>query len=450
MSAAEVDQRTEYLQALVRDMSRDPDPASVTRRFRLAMRETFQGAAILFLSVRDQSAGKYVITRFQRPDGTCPNDCDDLWCGPPEPVASEGGFLGEQIGAGQARLLPRIDVGDDPVLGDALEPYRSLMLLPIYREGAIANWVAILHPEEGHYTDRNFENTLLRVNVLAALVENKSLTRDLERASAWIQDEIDQIAQVQRSLLPSCPPAVPGLDIACRWETFDRAGGDYYDFLRWKGPEGAPERWTWVLADASGHGPASAVMVAMLHMLLRTLPEALPSPARLLSLMNEKLFACPTCNHFMTALAASYEPDTRELRLAVAGHPPPLLRSPDGTVRALPVDPAVPLGIVGEVEAPTASTCLEPGSVLLLYTDGLVEAQDVAQEVLGVDRLSDVLAEAPGDAEAILEALFEAVGKHEAGRRPSDDQTAVVVRVLGPETRPPADLARILEEERDR
>ena len=418
--------RMQLLEEMVRGLSREPDPDAAAHRYIDAMQEAYGPQALIFLALRD---GGYVITRFIDQTGEKVIDSRDLWDGDVDAPVHAEGVLGQVTKDGKAKLITNLDVGGDSVLGDALQEYRTLMALPIFGEGEVRHWLILLHPDASRFDDADLENNLLRANTMTSLVVQKRLNQELQRALGWIRDEVDQIAMVQRSLLPKAMPEIPGHDIAARWETYDRAGGDYYDFLRWQLPEVGDERWTWIVADASGHGPASAVLVAMLHVLLRALPAPVGGPAALLRQMNERLFDCPTCTNFMTAFVGCYRPERRELAYALAGHHPPLLRRASGRVERLAVDPAVPLGVIDHVEAPMASIRLEPGDVLLLYTDGLVDAHGPDDEVFGEARLGEALAEAQGTAQEIVDLIFDRVAAHEAGRRPTDDKTAVVVRV---------------------
>lgn len=421
--------RIARIQAVMRDLSREHDPDVTLERFSAAMDELYGQQAAIFVRVVDDVPGGYVLNRLVDEHGVVSVDSPHPWGPRPGEIVHQGGFVGAFVEEGRAVLRTHIDLPDDPVFGDRLQANHAAVALPLYEEGEIRYWVVLLNPDPEHFDERELETMLLRVNVMGGMLASQRLNRELGRALAWIRAELDQIAQVQRSLLPREMPAIDGLDVAARWETFDQAGGDYYDFLRWEADGECPERWTWVLADASGHGPASAVIVAMLHVLLRALPSPTAGPTALLADINARLFDCPSCSNFMTAFVACYVPETRELTYAVAGHHPPLVRRADGTVEALPVDPAVPLGVLDAVNAPTRKVVLQPGERLVLYTDGITEAVNAAEERFGDARLVGVLEGAEGSAQDTVDAVFEAVRAFEGGRKPGDDQTLVVVRV---------------------
>ncbi len=421
--------RIARIQTLMRDLSREHDPDATLQRFSAAMEELYGQPAAIFVRVVDDVPGGYVVKRLVDERGVVAVDKPHPWVVRPGEIVHQGGFVGGFLEEERAVLLTHIDVPTDPVFGDRLRANHAAVALPLYEEGEIRTWVVLLHPDPDHFDERELETMLLRVNVMGGMLASQRLNREHSRALAWIRDELDQIAKVQQSLLPRAMPAIDGLDVAARWETFDQAGGDYYDFLPWKADGACPERWTLVLADASGHGPASAVIVAMLHVLLRALPSPTAGPAALLADINARLFDCPSCSNFMTAFVACYVPETRELTYAVAGHHPPLVRRAGGAVEALPVDPAVPLGVLDAVDAPTGKVVLQPGEVLVLYTDGLTEALNAEGERFGDARLVEVLEAAAGSAKDTVDAVFGAVRAFEGGRRPGDDQTLVVVRV---------------------
>ncbi len=411
----------------MRELSSEHDPRRAAWRFVDGLQDAYGPAGVLVAVAVDDPPRGYAITLLVDRDGHTVIQGEDLLAADRGAPVHTGGVVGGLIAAGRVQRLIDLDTRDDPLLGLHVPPDGSTLALPVFLDGRPRLWVVLFHPDPARFDDRDVEANLLRANLMSGLLATKALNVELQRALAWIREEVDQIALVQRSLLPRALPDIPGLDIAARWETFDRAGGDYYDFLPWRAGDDEEERWTWIVADASGHGPASAVIVAMLHVMLRMLPAPLGGPAVLLREINRQLFACPTCSNFMTAFAGCYRPGSRELSFALAGHPPPLLRRPDGRVEPLRVDPAVPLGVIDSVLAPLAATRLEPGSVLLVYTDGLV---DGPEESLGEEGLARALAEADGCAREILDAVFAAAARGAATR--TDDQTAVVVKSLAP------------------
>ncbi|MFO7975061.1 MAG: PAS domain S-box protein, partial [Candidatus Hydrogenedentota bacterium] len=196
-------------------------------------------------------------------------------------------------------------------------------------------------------------------------------------ATAWIQHEVDEIANIQRALLPRAMPTVQGMRVRAFSSTFDRAGGDYYDVL----PVGAsPEDdlknhplWLIFIADASGHGPSAAVVVAMLSILLRVRCERADSPARLLEYLNEHLLERTFGQSFITAFLGMIDLRSRTLTYSNAGQNFPLMRTPDGPIAELPGTGDIPLSVRSGWSFSEQRIEIPSQAVLWLYTDGVVE-----------------------------------------------------------------------------
>jgi serine phosphatase RsbU (regulator of sigma subunit) len=194
-------------------------------------------------------------------------------------------------------------------------------------------------------------------------------SRKLEQAAA---------VALQRSLLPSRLPDVPGVHLAARYVPGHEfgVGGDWYDVFTL--PSG---RLGVVIGDVSGHGLASAVVMGRVRSALRAYALTSDDPAEVMTLLDRKV------RHFeagalTTALYATISPDRTVMTVSSAGHLPPVLASPGrpAELADIPVDP--PLGI-GHARRPRRSTCLDlPESALLLcYTDGLVERRDESIDI---------------------------------------------------------------------
>jgi sigma-B regulation protein RsbU (phosphoserine phosphatase) len=230
--------------------------------------------------------------------------------------------------------------------------------------------------------------------------------------------------------LPEPLPDIPGLQIAARFETFAQAGGDLYDFVPLD--EGANNlgRWGIFIADASGHGPAAAVVIAVVQALLWAHPENTTGPAELLERVNVHLCQRPIERSFVTAFLAIYEPQTRRLTYAGAGHPLPLLRARRGTAKALDLVSGYPLGIDGSQSFMQASVNLDPGDSLLLYTDGISETRNPHGGMFDASGIQQVFDECNGGPREIVETVHRAVATYSNGLPATDDRTLLAIRVL--------------------
>jgi phosphoserine phosphatase RsbU/P len=434
---ASTSQRTATLLDLVAALSSAAEPGEVLRAYAHGIARLRGQFGYVSLSTRGLAPGQYRITRLLTPEKMAALSARDAWPVPPNLPVHTGGLLGEIISEPRPAMVEELNLANDPVVGDAFARYRSFMAIPLFDGGEALNWAILLSETPRAYATSDVEDALLRGNLVGGTVRTVLLARELSQANARIRREIDQIARIQRSLLPDELPTITGLTLAAHYETFDQAGGDYYDFLPLKHREdgsgrGDPDApWGILIADASGHGPAAAVMMAMVHAILHAYPSMPFGPAEVLDHLNSHLCAKRLHSCFVTAFLAIYDPPTRALTYARAGHEPPLLKSPGegGPVVRLDAVGSVPLGILKNATHEEASIVLEPGQSVVLYTDGITDASCPDGTRFGLSRLEHALTECTGNPGCVVESVTAALNVHEQCMRPNDDQTIVVLRV---------------------
>ena len=211
-------------------------------------------------------------------------------------------------------------------------------------------------------------------------------------------------ATLQGTLIPPHPPAIPHLDIQALYRPAGsgrEVGGDFYDVL-----QVGPDAWLVVLGDVSGKGIPAAVVTSFIRYTIRSLAIAHPDPADLLAALDEAVRAHGT-DHFCTVVAVRLERvGTRwDLALALAGHPPALVRRPDGTTYELGV-PGTPVGLMTQPEFRTVRQALDDLTVTL-YTDGVTEARSPGG-MFGEERLVALVGQLPHRPLAITEGIAEA------------------------------------------
>jgi serine phosphatase RsbU (regulator of sigma subunit) len=228
---------------------------------------------------------------------------------------------------------------------------------------------------------------------------------------------------MQRSLLPTERPSIPGLELGDVYDSSARVdvGGDVYDFL-----ELEDGRLAVVLGDVTGHGVDAAADMAMAKFVFRSLAREHPEPGAFLAAANDVVCGEIAAGKFITMLYLTIDPESGEVRSASAGHPEPRLLLPDGSVRPLQSH-GLALGIEPGQAYDEAGDRLPPGATIVLYTDGVVEVRR-ERELFGVERLDTLLAErrrlgARELAEAVLEEC-RAFGRGEL----LDDCAIVVIK----------------------
>jgi sigma-B regulation protein RsbU (phosphoserine phosphatase) len=244
-----------------------------------------------------------------------------------------------------------------------------------------------------------------------------------------VMKEMEIAQKIQLSLLPTVPPALPGMIIAGRCLPAAHVGGDYYDyFLR------GDDTLDIVIADVSGHNVGAALIMAETRSVLRAHVQRTVHPGELMRLLNDVLYDDLTRSElFISMFYVSYSFKTRLLRYCNAGHNRPLLLKRKAPGCSDLDTEGLILGVLPEVDFEEKSVRLDPGDIVLLYTDGIIEAQNATGEFFGVDRLCRTLhhlrEETP---EAIVSALFENLDEFLGESVPQDDITLVALKLALP------------------
>jgi serine phosphatase RsbU (regulator of sigma subunit) len=249
-------------------------------------------------------------------------------------------------------------------------------------------------------------------------------TRAFQTVSSRRQ-ELTLAGRVQASLLPEFPPEVPGWQIAATWKPARETSGDFYDFVSL--PNG---RVGIVVADVVDKGMGAALLMALSRTLIRTYATEFPNhPEHLLQVTNQRILTDIDAGLFVTLFYGVLDPATGKMTYSNAGHPHPFLISPGGTptITTLP-DSGMPLGVSEEAEWQPSSIDISPGATLLLYTDGVLEAQNPRGEFLGEGGMQDIIRTQMGhSAQVVQDALLSGVNAFTGPEPQVDDITLMVL-----------------------
>jgi phosphoserine phosphatase RsbU/P len=234
-----------------------------------------------------------------------------------------------------------------------------------------------------------------------------------------VRDELEVARELQGDLLPRSVPDLPGYHISHSYRTANEVGGDYYDFSVLE-----DGRLALMVGDASGHGMAAGLLMAIANATLGLAIDLDPSPPAVLRLLNRTLCRTGDTRAFMSIFYALLEPSTGTMEYACAGHPFPFLRRWDGTVEELG-EGSLPLGVRRELLFTSRAVRLDRGDVLVLYSDGLPEGVDAKGETFTYERLRELVA-IPGTPQAIHERILLAFDQHR-GEQPLGDDFSLVV-----------------------
>ncbi len=247
-----------------------------------------------------------------------------------------------------------------------------------------------------------------------------------ERRLATLDHELQTARQVQQSLLPTELPRLRGAELAARYFPMEAVGGDLYDCVQVD-----EHRFGVMVADVSGHGIPAALIASMVKTAAAAQRHVADDPSQFLAGINDRLVG-QLDGHFVTAAYVYLDLERGQLLHASAGHPPPVLYSPGQPDVEEVGENGLILGFSEQAQFPTTERTLSGGERLVLYTDGVVEAESPNGEFFDSLRLADLIKDpedrtAAGLADHVLERLTTWTGKPELSL--DDDLTLLVLKV---------------------
>jgi phosphoserine phosphatase RsbU/P len=252
----------------------------------------------------------------------------------------------------------------------------------------------------------------------------------LEIADRVVMKRDLQIArEIQTWLLPGVPPQIPGISVAYATRPANTVAGDYYDVFPRPGRTNEENRVVFAVADVAGKSIPAAILMATFQASLKTLSTTQVALPDLVADMNR--YACSNSQgglRFTTAFLAEYDPARRVFHYINAGHNTPILRRGNGSIERLDVG-GLPVGIQPEAKYESANVTLAPGDWLIIFTDGLVEAENIRQEEYGEARLlSAISATATTTPSEMLQRLMAELDLFVGATPQHDDVTCLLVK----------------------
>lgn len=290
--------------------------------------------------------------------------------------------------------------------------------------------LALGHGDLDHRVDLQtgdeFEDLADSFNHMAA--DLKQNIEDLRRTTAEKERyarEMEIAREIQNTFLPESVPDIPGFAICATTIPAMEIGGDLYDFIR------IPDsRWGFVIGDVSGKGVSAALYMALCRTQIHTCGGELVSPSDAIRKANRLIFDEGRSSMFITVFYAVLDPAKMTLSWVNAGHNPPLLlRGKDPEVRMLE-GRGIALGVIDDVNIPERTAPVEHGDLILLYTDGVTEAFNTADEYYGEERMIAVMSRnRHRPAEEIKDVLLEDIRQFTGTAPQSDDITFILIKV---------------------
>jgi sigma-B regulation protein RsbU (phosphoserine phosphatase) len=307
------------------------------------------------------------------------------------------------------------------------EDFRGHAVLPLIAEDHSIGALVINDRKPRLITEDELRFLQLMANQAAIAIESARLLEE-ELARRRLEEEIAVGRQIQLSLLPETTPSLPGWEIVVKYHAARQVGGDFYDFLNLQEP---PPRYGIVIADVSDKGVPAALFMAMCRTMIRSTALSGRSPAQTLIRTNELILKDSRADLFLSAIYVTLDTKSGRLIYANGGHSRPLwLQSTTQEIIELRSEGII-LGAFDDVSIEEKEFVINPGDVLLFFTDGVTEATNAEGEILGKECLLQILEEnRGGSADKIADAILEAI-RHFTGVTPqSDDLTILVLRRL--------------------
>ncbi|HEX2269730.1 MAG TPA: SpoIIE family protein phosphatase [Pyrinomonadaceae bacterium] len=308
-----------------------------------------------------------------------------------------------------------------------LQGVRSVLAVPL---GVSEKVFGIIYADspiaEGRFTEDHLKVLTTLASVAAIRVENARLVEArLERER--LERELALASEIQQRFQPTAPPHVDGYELQGISFPCYEIGGDYYDFI-----EREDGRLIIALGDVSGKGTAAALLMSSLHAAVHAQSASHDSLVATISAVNRYLADNIPANRFVTLFYAELDPDSGALSFLNAGHNPPLIVHAAGTVEQL-ASGGLPLGIKPDAEYREGRTQLQPGDVLVIYSDGVTEAVSPTGEEFGPTRLYEVVSRnVEASAAGIRDRIESSLTKFAQGTSAADDITLVIVKRQNP------------------
>jgi len=319
------------------------------------------------------------------------------------------------------------DAQQDPRFQDrrsiALSGLRSVMAVPLAVEERISGMIYVDNPfQTNRFIERDLQLLTLIASVAAIRIENVRLL-EVQQEQRRLANELALASEIQFRLHPESPPAIPCYDILGVSFPCYEVGGDYYDFI--EKPDG---RYVIALGDVSGKGTGAAILMSSIHAAVRAHTRTRLSASEIVSEINQYIYDNTPSNRYVTLFYSELDPRSHQLTYINGGHNPPLLVRASGEVTPLDIG-GFPVGITQFGDYREGWVEIEPGDVMVVYSDGVTESLNEEGEEFGDGRLIEIVQKnrgrtAAGLRDRIDEALAKFVGKASA----VDDLTLVIMK----------------------
>ncbi|MGA2183341.1 MAG: SpoIIE family protein phosphatase [Bryobacteraceae bacterium] len=328
----------------------------------------------------------------------------------------------------QKRSLLISDVSDNRALMERMsivqQQIRSMVAVPLQTEDRVIGLIYLDSPHFIHaFTNEDLNLLTVMANIAATRIEHVRLA-EVEQAERVLSRELAQAAEIQQGLLPASAPELPGLELAGYNVPCHTVGGDYYDYIPC-----VDGRVTVLVGDVAGKGMPAALLMSNLQARAQILFDDPQNLGAVVARLNRII--CQNCpgNRFITFFVSVVDPKTGEMTWCNAGHNPPILIRANGEVEQLQGGGLI-LGIMPMAPYTHQTGRLDPGDMLVMFSDGVTEAcQPGGDEEFGEDRLARLASQLRTEtAETAMRSLIDTLTKWIGDAPAADDITLIVAK----------------------
>lgn len=330
------------------------------------------------------------------------------------------GIIGHVISTNTSLVAPDVRLDEHYIQGRSKT--LSEIAVPIQFNDRAIGALNLESDQLGAYNEDDLAIIQFFADAAAIALEKAILHRQILEKEL-LDKQLQMAKEVQTHLLPLSEPLIPGYDIAGICIPAEKIGGDYYDYL-----EMLDGRLGIAVADVSGHGISSALVMSAFRSQLRTYALRKASPAQIASEINERLPEFTGGNHFITMVYGLLDSSKDQVTFTRCGHPSPLLLRADHSSESLKENrPA--FGIYSKVQYMDETKTLSPGDLLVIYTDGVVDTENGQGKAFGIKRLMAIIGKNRGfSAKALIKEVINGTRQFNGFQPFQDDFTLVIIK----------------------
>ncbi|MCD6442906.1 MAG: SpoIIE family protein phosphatase [Thermotogae bacterium] len=360
-------------------------------------------------AIPSKSAGVYLLKDDERILRTLRDD--EIW----KPLEK---FLEESMIKDMKNVIIS-EKKDEPVEG-----IENFLCVPVLSGEKLWGYIVMFNKVDGaFYTAGDRKILESAATQLAFSIRNYEYLKErIERER--LKEQLTIAKDIQQGLLPKSFPRNEYFEVFAKTIPTIFVGGDYYDVVELKNGD-----YLFVMADVSGKGIPAALLMSSLRSVLRAWSDTLRSLGEFVQRLNRVIYRDTPDDRFITMMSLILKPKERKLVLCNAGHDPVILVEPNSMIENI-TSVGIPLGIFDEAEYEEREFNLKPGNMLVLYTDGIVEARNPTGEEYGFERLEDLLVKIREfDSESVVNRIIKNVKDFSASAPQHDDMTVMVIKV---------------------